>query len=117
MTKKDVPKKEPKYRRVLRPKPKGSDDNHLYEVKLVVLAPAGLNPDDVVLHVQSACLQHPKLSLPVVDGYGLAAKNLTLSSKAGRADYAGGGSMMCTGFSNKPIPKNATEVPVIEVAP
>ena len=104
-------KKSPGYRRVDVPTPEGGDPKHLFQVTLVVLADATGNPDRVLEHVMSACLQHPK-PLSVVDGFGAEVKNLTLMSKSDRSKFAGSG-MICTGIKNKPVGK-MPEIPVIE---
>lgn len=92
--------------------PDGDSDLHMYEVKVVLLAGAGLSPDSVLTHVMSALLRHPTHPVPVVNGYGAAVKNLTLGRPGARGKFGGGG-MICTGFVNKPVAK-MKKIPIIE---
>jgi len=93
------------------PVPEGNSERHLFKVTLVVLADSRCGPDQVLTHVMGGCLRHP-ISLPVVDGYGAEVKNLTLTGPS-RRKYKHGGAVYCTGFKNKPVPKD--KVPVIQI--
>lgn len=93
--------------------PDGDSPDHLVEVKLVVLAPAGSSLDAVLTHVMSSVLRHPTQPLPVVNGYGAGVKNITLCKRGARGKFPGGG-MICTGFDNKSVAK-LPKVPIIEV--
>lgn len=104
----------PKYDRTSVPRPTGDGPLHLYSVTLWVLAEPTDDPGLVTRHVASACLRHPTHPLTVVDGYGMAARNLTLSDPANRS---GVGGMVQIGFANKPVPKRDKEVPVIRRIP
>lgn len=104
----------PSYKNESVPVPKGEDPRHLYEVTIVVMHEATGDPDHVVNHVMSACLNHPKAPLEVVNGYGVKVKNLTLCDRRNRSSFGGG--MVCTGYTNKPVPKNAERIDVIKRA-
>jgi len=91
--------------------PDGDSPDHLFEVKLAVLAPSGSSPDSVLTHVMASVLRHPTQPLPVVNGYGAAVKNITLGRPGARGKFRGG--MYCTGFTNKSVAK-LPKVPIIE---
>lgn len=83
------------------------DGKHLYEVTVVLLDRATREPDNVVRRAAAACVDY---GIPVVDGYGMKVKNLTLTDPRNKIVVKG---MICTGFVNKPVPKKAEKVDVI----
>lgn len=91
-----------------RPVPTATDAEHLYEVKLVVVAPAGSSPDAVLSHVMAGVLLKENMPLSVVVGYGASVKILTDTRGMQRT-----GAMYCTSFVNKSVGKRKT-VPVMD---
>lgn len=106
------PKKPVLYQSATEPLPEGDSPKHLYEVQLLILDDANLTPDDVLNHVMSACLQHPKITA-VVNGYGAKVNNVTLSNPKNRAKAHA--RFLCVGITNVKVPKKATEIPMIRV--
>ncbi len=91
--------------------PTGDDPKHLFQVTLVVLADRNCSLEQVLNHVTAGCLRHPN-SLPVVNGYGTAVKNLTLSNRKDRSRFRSSTGVVCTHVVAKKVDPKRT-IPVI----
>lgn len=101
---------------ITRPQPTADGEEHLFEVKLAVIAPVGVSLEDVWGVVAVSVIENTKGQVSVVAGYGAAVQNKTLNSAGARAAYGKKFQprMICTGFTNKSVPKDG-DIPVLTV--
>lgn len=93
------------------PKPKGSDEKHVFEVTLAFIAPADWSVQDVWT---LAAMAIAKSGLDVVAGLNAEVKNLTMIQRD-TSESAKGHGMLLTGFKNKAITKALQVLPVFRV--
>lgn len=87
------------------PVPRGDSPTHLYEVKLLLTAPAGHSMHHVFGAVISWILRGSYGQAEILAAYGGGLKNKTLMSVEGRKAFQSGGRVICMAFDNQPLPK------------
>lgn len=107
-------KKGIKVETITRPQPTADEEDHIFEVKLAVIAPAGVSLEDIWGLCAVSVIERTNGRVSVVAGYGAAVLNKTLTGAAARAAYSKKYQprVICTGFTNKSIPKNE-DIPVL----